>query len=84
MTTTHIRFLLAVDDHLSISPHQGRDPPGADDAIKRLFAKLHRLYVEHVLNPFCSLTGPIRSATFDGKVQECVAAFNRSIVADFD
>jgi hypothetical protein len=78
MTTTQIRFLLAVDDQWSVS--SARDPMYADDVIKRLFAKLHRLYVEHMLNPFCAITGPIQSSKFDRKVQECVAAFNRSVI----
>jgi Sedlin, N-terminal conserved region len=81
MTTTQIRFVLVVEDHLASSSAAapGRDQRSVDDAIYRLFAKLHRLYVEHTLNPFAALSGPIQSPKLDRKVHECVTAFNRSI-----
>ena len=76
MTTTQIRFILTVEDHVSTT---GTNQRQIDDAIKRVFAKLHRLYVEYMLNPFGSLTGPITSPRFDLKVAECVSAYNRTI-----
>jgi Sedlin, N-terminal conserved region len=78
MTTTQIRFVLVVEDHHA-SAAPGRDQRSVDDAIFRLFVKLHRLYVEHTLNPFGALSGPIQSHKMDRKVHECVTAFNRSI-----
>lgn len=78
MTTTQIRFVLVVEDHHA-SAAPGRDQRSVDDAIYRLFVKLHRLYVEHTLNPFAALSGPIQSPKLDRKVHECVTAFNRSI-----
>jgi hypothetical protein len=90
MTTTRVRFLLAVEDRWPApSGGGGGDVPpdgdGAEEdddevAVRRLFAKLHRIYVEHTLNPFSAAAGPIRSPRFDCKVSETVAAFNRSVV----
>ena len=77
MTTTHIRFILTVEDHVSTTT--GTNQKHIDEAIKRVFVKLHRLYVEYMLNPFWSLTGPITSPRFDLKVEECVSAYNRTI-----
>jgi Sedlin, N-terminal conserved region len=82
MTTTQIRFVLVVEDHHAASSSAAapwRDQRSVDDAIYRLFVKLHRLYVEHTLNPFAALSGPIQSPKLDRKVHECVTAFNRSI-----
>jgi hypothetical protein len=90
MTTTRVRFLLAVEDRWPAPSGGGGDVPsdgdGAEEeedddaAVRRLFAKLHRIYVEHTLNPFSAAAGPIRSPKFDCKVSETVAAFNRSVV----
>lgn len=77
MTTTQIRFVLVVEDHHVSS--SGREQRSVDDAIYRLLVKLHRLYVDHTLNPFGGLSGPIQSPRMDRRVRECVAAFNRSV-----
>jgi Sedlin, N-terminal conserved region len=74
MTTTQIKFLLTVDDGAAVE-----DQRTVDETIKRLFVKLHRLYVEYTLNPFSPLTGPIQSARFDHKVGYCVSAYNRTL-----
>ena len=73
MTTTQIKFLLTIRDDAST-------PLGAADAIvQRLFIKLHRSYVEYMLNPFSPLSGPMESARFEQKVKDCIQAYNRAI-----
>ena len=74
MTTTQIKFLLTVEDDAAIG-----DQRTVDETIKRLFVKLHRLYVEYTLNPFSPLTGPIESLRFDQKVGDCMLAYNRTL-----
>jgi Sedlin, N-terminal conserved region len=74
MTTTQIKFLLTVEDDSNIG-----DQRTVDETIKRLFIKLHRIYVEYTLNPFSPMHGPIDSKRFNEKVQSCVAAFNHAL-----
>lgn len=77
MTTTHIKFLLILSDDASTALNEQR---AIDEAIKHLFFKLHRLFVEYTLNPFSPLTGePLQSPRFDQKVQDCILSFNRTI-----
>jgi Sedlin, N-terminal conserved region len=73
MTTTHIKFLLTVEDHAF-----PEDQRTVDETIKRLFVKLHHLYVEYTLNPFSQLSAPIVSSRFDTKAKELVTAYNRT------
>jgi len=73
-TTTQIKFLLTVEDDASIG-----DQRTVDETIKRLFFKLHRIYVEYTLNPFSPISGPIESARFTKKVNDCVTAYNRAL-----
>lgn len=72
MTTTGNKFLLAVND----TPAQDGTK---DETIKRLFVKIHRLYVEYMLNPFCELEAPIVSPKFDSKLEQLVEAYNRTV-----
>lgn len=74
MTTTQIKFLLVVEDDASVS-----DQRTVDETIKKLFVKLHRQYVEYILNPFSNTSGPIESKRFDTKVGDCVSAYNRAL-----
>ena len=69
MTTTHIKFLLVVQDRSSMM----------DETIKRLFLKIHRIYVEYMLNPFCQINAPISSVHFDTKLKDLVTAYNRTL-----
>lgn len=73
-TTTQIKFLLTVEDDASIG-----DQRTVDETIKRLCIKLHRLYVEYTLNPFSPISGPLESARFTQKVNDCVTAYNRAL-----
>jgi len=73
-TTTQIKFLLTVEDDAGIG-----DQRTVDETIKRLCIKLHRLYVEYTLNPFSPISGPIESARFTQKVNDCVTAYNRAL-----
>jgi hypothetical protein len=79
MTTTHIKFLITVED---TDATVAGDQRAVDETIKRLCVKLHRLYVEYILNPFSPLTGgqgSIESPRFDQKVKDCVMAYNQSL-----
>ena len=73
-TTTQVKFLLTVEDDAGIG-----DQRTVDETIKRLCIKLHRLYVEYTLNPFSPISGPIASARFTQKVNDCVTAYNRAL-----
>jgi hypothetical protein len=75
MTTTQIRFLLAVQDHPS---NAIESQPTIDDGIKMLLVELHRLYVEYTLNPFSALNAPIQSKRFDSQINNVVEAFNKT------
>ena len=77
MTTTQIKFLITLEDN-AISADQST----VDETIKRLFIKIHRLYVEYTLNPFSSLNKEIISDRFDSKIKEIVTAYNRAVVSD--
>jgi hypothetical protein len=69
MTTTHIKFLVAVQD------------AELDGDVVGLLRRLHRVYVEYRLNPMIALTeGPIQSKRFDAQVQQTIEAFNQSIM----
>jgi Sedlin, N-terminal conserved region len=73
MTTTQIKFLLTVHDRAEPS-----DQKSVDEGIKNLFVKMHRLYIEYLLNPFGPLNGTITSLRFDARLQELVTTYNRS------
>lgn len=68
MTTTQIKFLVAIQD------------TEIDGDIVGLLRKLHQIYVEYRLNPLGPLTGPIQSARFDEKVRRTIEAYNRSVM----
>lgn len=75
MTTTFIKFVLIVEDDATST-----DQTITDQNIKRLFVKLHRIFIEHMLNPFSNINAPITSRRFADKVQETVQAYNRTII----
>eukprot|EP00977_Amphora_coffeiformis_P009124 scaffold2069_cov187-Amphora_coffeaeformis.AAC.41 len=68
MTTTQIKFLVAIQD------------AEIDGDIVGLLRKLHQIYVEYRLNPLGPLTGPIQSTRFDEKVRRTIEAYNRSVM----
>lgn len=75
MTTTLVKFLLTVEDEVM----GVADQQAVDETIKKLFIKIHSIYVEHTLNPFSKLSEKrIVSKRFDAKVKECVTAYNRN------
>jgi hypothetical protein len=65
-----------------------------DDTIKQLFIKLHRIYVEYILNPFTPIFGSssigstgsnnnshtmmIESKQFDEKIYQCITLYNNN------
>ena len=74
MTTTQVKILLTVEDDGSLA-----DQKTNEETLKHLFVKIHRCFVEHTLNPFSSLTGPIESTRFEKKISEWVEAYNRAV-----
>jgi len=76
MTTTQIKFLITLEDNAM------PDQRTVDETIKRLFIKIHRLYVEYTLDPFSPLNKEIVSDHFDSKVKEIVTAYNRAVASD--
>ena len=49
------------------------------EEIQNLMAKIHAVYVGHVLNPFSVLNAPIVSQRFDQQVQRIVDVYNESM-----
>lgn len=68
MTTTQIKFLVAIQD------------AEIDGDIVGLLRKLHQTYVEYRLNPLGPLTGPIASKRFDEKVRQTIEFYNQSVM----
>ena len=68
MTTTQIKFLVAIQD------------AEIDGDIVGLLRRLHQTYVEYRLNPLGQLTGPIQSKRFDEKVRQTIESYNRSVM----
>lgn len=68
MTTTQIKFLVAIQD------------AEIDGDIIGLLRRLHQTYVEYRLNPLGPLTGPIQSKRFDEKVRQTIESYNRSVM----
>ena len=66
MTTTQIKFLVALQDN-------GED---TKQNAAGLLRQLHKLYVEYRLNPLGPLTGPIVSKRFDEKVRQTIEGYN--------
>ncbi|KAL3762099.1 hypothetical protein ACHAW5_008839 [Stephanodiscus triporus] len=44
--------------------------------LKKIFARLHELYVQHTMNPFSQLRSPIRSRRFDDGIVEMARSYN--------
>jgi len=75
VTTSKVKIISAVEDN--ILPDHKTLQRSKDINLKNLFADIHTLYVEYILNPFSSKTGPIVSNRFNNGIQNCVDAFNR-------
>jgi hypothetical protein len=69
MSTTHIKFLVALRDDGG-STHYNKN-------VSTLLRHIHQLYVEYRLNPLGPLTGPIQSKAFDRKIQQTVETYNQ-------
>lgn len=78
VTTTKIKIIVVVEDDEMISLS---DQQAVDDRIKALLAKIHKHYVEYILNPFSKMGGRIESKRFHEKVDEDVEIFNRALIS---
>ena len=67
VTSTNVRFLAMVSDSLE---------PSREVHLKTLFAKLHNLYVEYMLNPWSALQLRIKSTRFDRGVDDAIRHYN--------
>uniref|UniRef100_A0A6S8YH98 Trafficking protein particle complex subunit 2-like protein n=1 Tax=Ditylum brightwellii TaxID=49249 RepID=A0A6S8YH98_9STRA len=76
LTTTKIKFLVAVED--IFPPDQKQQLHARENEIKSLFANIHTLYVEYMLNPFTNIESSIESRRFEEGVKSFVDAFNSS------
>uniref|UniRef100_A0A7S2DWP0 Trafficking protein particle complex subunit 2-like protein n=1 Tax=Helicotheca tamesis TaxID=374047 RepID=A0A7S2DWP0_9STRA len=74
--TTKIKFLIAIED--IFPPDQKQKQQARENEVKSLFANIHSLYVEHMLNPFSNIESTIESRKFDEGVKSFVDAFNSS------
>ena len=73
MTTTKIKFLLAVEDEASPDTQKS-----IDEDIKSLLIRLHECYIQDLLNPFKDLSKGLVSKSFDRKIKHEVVTFNQS------
>jgi hypothetical protein len=73
-------FLLVVEDDALATFMT--DQRVIDGSVQRLLMKIHRSYVEYILNPFTPLsaTGPIESIRFQQQVDECITSYNRTLL----
>jgi hypothetical protein len=95
ITTTQIIFLLVVQDDATfnatstLEPQQTNNNPisnstnALDVLIKQLFIKLHRIYVEYILNPFTPISlnnhsTTIESKQFNEKINQCIESYNNN------
>jgi len=74
-TSTKIKFIVVVEDDEGVPLW---DDQAIDDRVKLIMVKVHRLYVEYVLNPFSSIDGPIQSVHFDKSIEALIGAMNAS------
>lgn len=52
--------------------------PSREVHLKTLFAKVHNLFVENMLNPWSQLQTKIESKRFDEGVQDAVKCYNET------
>lgn len=70
MTNTGTKVVAMVEDVAGVGQQQ------REVDLKTLFASVHVLYAEHLLNPFARIGGEIASVRFDEGIQKCVGIFN--------
>jgi len=73
LINTGIKILAVIEDTFAGGQNQ---QSAREIELKSFFAKIHSLYVEHVLNPFNKLNSTIISETFDNHINDYVEAFN--------
>jgi hypothetical protein len=52
--------------------------PNREVHLKTLFAKVHNLFVEYMLNPWSTLSTRIESKRFDEGVEEAILVYNKT------
>jgi len=68
-TSTNIKILAMVSDSTE---------PNREVHLKTLFAKVHNLFVEYMLNPWAGLQNKIDSRKFDAGVEDAVKVYNET------
>jgi hypothetical protein len=69
VTSTNIKVLAMVSESMD---------PNRELNLKALFAKVHNLFVEYMLNPWTTLQCRIKSSRFEEGVDEAVRVYNES------
>jgi hypothetical protein len=67
VTPTNIKFLAMVSESTE---------PSREVHLKALFAKMHNLFVEYMLNPWSTLQNRIESKRFDDGIDEAIREYN--------
>mmetsp|Transcript_7226 Transcript_7226/g.10575 ORF Transcript_7226/g.10575 Transcript_7226/m.10575 type:complete len:173 (-) Transcript_7226:1028-1546(-) len=68
-TSTNIKILAMISDSMEDS---------REVHLKTLFAKVHNLFVEYMLNPWAGLQNKIESKKFESGIQEAVKVYNET------
>mmetsp|Transcript_7790 Transcript_7790/g.16584 ORF Transcript_7790/g.16584 Transcript_7790/m.16584 type:complete len:192 (-) Transcript_7790:194-769(-) len=72
--TTNVRYISLIEDEIASDNPQVLK--SHDNDLKNLFANIHRLYTDHLLNPFASPNSKITSKRFDLGVIHLADKFN--------
>lgn len=69
VTSTNIKILAMVTDSTE---------PNRELHLKTLFAKVHNLFVEYMLNPWSTLQTKIESKRFDAGIDDAIRVYNET------
>ena len=69
VTSTNVKLLAMVAESME---------PNREVHLKTLFAKVHNLFVEYMLNPWSTLQSKIKSNRFDEGVDEAIRVYNET------
>mmetsp|Transcript_25022 Transcript_25022/g.38568 ORF Transcript_25022/g.38568 Transcript_25022/m.38568 type:complete len:204 (+) Transcript_25022:318-929(+) len=84
-TSTKIKFILVIQDGIDLLPPNNQQQPPLnqyqlnetqDSLLQSFVVDLHKLYVEHTMNPFYALDAPIDSMNFDQSVTQLVDSYH--------
>jgi len=84
-TSTKIKFIVVIQDGIDLHPPNNQQQPPLnqhqlnetqDSLLQSFIVDLHKLYVEHTMNPFYALDAPLDSMNFDQGVTRLVDSYH--------